>query len=75
MGAERDRERFRHCSGRRLVGAVCHRHAGRFEAELLGGIKENGAEIVAAIRDDGEISADTEGKLKAFLDDFVKKFA
>jgi F-type H+-transporting ATPase subunit alpha len=48
---------------------------GRFEAELLGGIRENGAEIVAAIRDEGEISDDTEGKLKAFLDDFVKKFA
>ena len=48
---------------------------GRFEAELLGGIKENGADIVAAIRDEEEISDETEGKLKAFLDDFAKKFA
>jgi F-type H+-transporting ATPase subunit alpha len=48
---------------------------GRYEAELLGNIKESGAEIVEAIRTEGTISDETESKLRAFLDDFAKKFA
>jgi F-type H+-transporting ATPase subunit alpha len=48
---------------------------GRYEAELLGNIKESGAEIVETIRTEGTISDETESKLRAFLDDFAKKFA
>jgi len=47
----------------------------RFEAEFLNELKANAADILTAIRETGVLSDETEGKLKAALDDFVKKFA
>ena len=47
----------------------------RFEAQYLDAVRERGADILAAIRDEGVVSDETEGRLKAFLDDFVKTFA
>ena len=47
----------------------------RFEAQLLAAIRDKGADILNTIRDEKALSDDTEGKLKAFLDDFVKSFS
>jgi len=47
----------------------------RFEAALLSEMRAKGADILKAIRDEKEISAATEGKLKTFLDQFSKTFS
>ena len=47
----------------------------RFETAMLGELKARHPQILEAIRTSREVSADTEEKLKAFLDDFVKTFA
>ncbi len=47
----------------------------RFESQYLDAIRDGGADILAAIRDEGAVSEETEGKLKAFLGNFVKTFA
>jgi F-type H+-transporting ATPase subunit alpha len=47
----------------------------RFEQSLLGEIRANGKDILDAIRTEGEISDETEKKLKAFLEKIVKSFA
>ena len=47
----------------------------RFEAQLLAAIRDKGTDILNTIRDEKALSDDTEGKLKAFLDDFVKSFS
>ena len=47
----------------------------RFEKQYLDTIRDKGQDILASIREDKAISDDTEGKLKAFLDDFMKTFA
>ena len=47
----------------------------RFEAQYLDAIRDKGADILAAVREEGVVSDETEAKLKAFLDDFVKTFA
>jgi F-type H+-transporting ATPase subunit alpha len=47
----------------------------RFEQALLNSIREKGADILAAIRDEEEISDETDGKLRTFIGDFVKTFA
>jgi len=47
----------------------------RFESQYLDAIRDKGQDILNAIRDEKAISDETEGKLKAFLDDFVKSFA
>ncbi|HER26946.1 MAG TPA: F0F1 ATP synthase subunit alpha, partial [Rhodospirillales bacterium] len=46
----------------------------RFEASLMDGVRANGTDILAAIRDDKDLSEETENKLKAFLDNFTKAF-
>jgi F-type H+-transporting ATPase subunit alpha len=46
----------------------------RFEAKLLGEIRSKGADILATIRNEKQISAATEERLKAFLDNFSKVF-
>jgi len=48
---------------------------GRFEEALLNGIRANGADILEAIRSEKDISEDSEAKLTAFLDDFVRTFS
>ncbi|MFP5516667.1 MAG: F0F1 ATP synthase subunit alpha [Alphaproteobacteria bacterium] len=47
----------------------------RFEAKFLSEIRAKGADILAAIRTDKQITSATEEKLKAFLDGFAKVFA
>ena len=47
----------------------------RFEQEYMNQLKANHADILVAIRTEQEISDETEQKLIAVLDEFVKKFA
>ena len=47
----------------------------RFEAEMLSELRDKHADVLKAIRTEGEISKDTEGKLKKFFDGFTKSFA
>jgi len=60
---------------RGYVDAIKAEDVTRFEAALLSEIRAKGADILKAIRDEKEISAATEGKLKTFLDQFAKTFA
>ncbi|MDP2699496.1 F0F1 ATP synthase subunit alpha [Thalassospira sp.] len=46
-----------------------------FEAQYLSEMRTSGANILEAIRTEKAMSADTETKLKAFLDKFAKTFA
>ncbi|NQV60430.1 MAG: F0F1 ATP synthase subunit alpha, partial [Alphaproteobacteria bacterium] len=48
---------------------------GRFEQEFMNEIREKKPEILAAIRDSGDISSDVDKQLSDFLEDFTKKFA
>jgi len=47
----------------------------RFEAALLAEIREKGRDILEAIRTSGDLKEDTEAKLRAFIEQFVKTFA
>ena len=47
----------------------------RFESQLLDHIRGNHADILAAIRDSGELSEDTDGRLADIVSAFVKTFA
>jgi len=47
----------------------------RFEFQFLDTIRDKGQDILASIRAEKAVSEETEGKLKAFLDDFTKTFA
>ncbi|MCZ4282453.1 F0F1 ATP synthase subunit alpha [Kiloniella laminariae] len=46
----------------------------RFEAKLLSEVRGTGQDILETIRKEKAMSADTEGKLKAFMDNFAKTF-
>ncbi len=47
----------------------------RFDAAMLDELRTNGQGILHAIRDEKELSEETEGKLKSFLDGFTKAFS
>jgi F-type H+-transporting ATPase subunit alpha len=47
----------------------------RFEAQLLDHIRGNHADILAVIRDSGDLSEETEGRLADIVSAFVKAFA
>jgi F-type H+-transporting ATPase subunit alpha len=47
----------------------------RFEQALLGHLRSAHADLLAAIRDQKEITPEVEGKLKIALDDFAKTFS
>lgn len=51
------------------------RDVGRFEKGLLAEVKSKAPDILTAISTEKQISADTEGKLKALLDGYAKTFA
>ncbi|ARJ64934.1 F0F1 ATP synthase subunit alpha [Magnetospirillum sp. ME-1] len=51
------------------------RQVGRFESSLLAEIRSKAPEILSTIASEKQISAQTEEKLKAFLDSFAKTFA
>ena len=57
------------------LDAIDVNHVSRFEAELLADIRDKHADVLETIRDEGAISDDTEAKLKAILEGFVKTFA
>jgi len=46
----------------------------RYERTMLGAIREKGADILAAIQTDREITEDTASSLKTFLDNFTRSF-
>ena len=47
----------------------------RFETGLLSAIRDKQPELLAAIRDEGELSPETEEKLKHFLDEYARTLA
>ncbi len=47
---------------------------GRFEAQFMAEIRNKHADVLGAVRSEGEISQATEGKLKGILDGFAKSF-
>jgi F-type H+-transporting ATPase subunit alpha len=47
---------------------------GRFETALLSEVRAKAGDILDAIRVEGELSDDTEAKLKELLDGFAKSF-
>lgn len=57
------------------LDGVAVRDVNRFEAQFLSEVRSKGADILAAIRTEKAISGDTEKKLHAFLQGFVKVFA
>ncbi|WP_120495771.1 F0F1 ATP synthase subunit alpha [Kiloniella sp. EL199] len=56
------------------LDAIDVKDVGHFEEKLLSEVRGNGQDILEAIRTEKALSADTEGKLKAFLDNFAKTF-
>ncbi|MDD3181378.1 MAG: F0F1 ATP synthase subunit alpha [Alphaproteobacteria bacterium] len=46
----------------------------RFEQGLLRGLRGHGADILASIRNDKQIKPETEEKLKAFMEHYVREF-
>jgi F-type H+/Na+-transporting ATPase subunit alpha len=47
----------------------------RFERQLLDEVRAKGQDILEAIRSQGDLSADTEKKLQAFIEAYAKRFA
>ncbi len=47
----------------------------RFETGLLSAMRDKQPELLATIRDEGELSPETEEKLKHFLDEYARTFA
>ena len=47
----------------------------RYLDEFAGEVRANGQDILTAIREEQEVSAETDKKLRAFLDNFAKTFA
>ena len=47
----------------------------RYEAELLNEVRDKHADVLATIRDEGQISDETEEKLKGIVEAFTKSFA
>ena len=60
---------------RGYLDSVAVEQIGRFEQELLSEIRGSHSDILSDIRDSGQLSDETDKKLAAVLDDFVKKFA
>ena len=60
---------------RGYLDAVAIKDVTRFEQQLLMELRDQGAEILATLRSEKEISDDTEAKLKAFMEQFAKTFA
>jgi len=48
---------------------------GRFEEGLLSAIRDKGAGILGAIREESELSDETEEKLKNFIEDYARTFS
>jgi len=48
---------------------------GRFERQLLDHMRAENADVLQAIREEGDLSDETDAKLKAIVEGFVKAFA
>jgi F-type H+-transporting ATPase subunit alpha len=59
---------------RGFLDSIAIEQVGRFEAQFLAEIRSKHADVLEAIRKEGEISQATEGKLKTILDDLSKNF-
>ena len=64
-----------YCGVRGYLDGISVEAVGRFETEFLNEMRANHADILDTIRTTGDLSDETDGKLKAVLDEFVKKFA
>ena len=60
---------------RGYLDAIPTAKVSEFEQELLRKLHSDHAEILTTIRETGKLDDETEGKLKAVLDDFAKSFA
>ena len=60
---------------RGYLDAIAVADIGRFEAGVLGTIRADHADLLAAIRDEGEISEASDEKLKAIMEGYAKTFA
>ena len=60
---------------RGYLDTVAIEHVTRFEQEFLTDMRDKNADVLDAIRTEGEISDDTDAKLKSMLEGFVKTFA
>ncbi|WP_085901920.1 F0F1 ATP synthase subunit alpha [Kiloniella majae] len=56
------------------LDAIDVKDVGRFEEKLLSEVRGNGQDILEVIRTEKALSAESEGKLKSFLDNFAKTF-
>ena len=63
-----------YCGTRGFLDTLPVARVGDFERQVLDTLRAEGS-ILASIRDKREITKETDDKLKAFLADFVKKFA
>ena len=63
------------CGVRGYLDAVDTSDVTRFELGLLAEMRSKGQDLLAAIRDDREITKETEEKLKEFVDGYAKIFA
>ena len=63
-----------YCGTRGFLDTLPVARVGEFERQVLDTLRAEGS-ILASIRDKREITKETDDKLKAFLADFVKKFA
>src|SRR5438445_3725858 len=59
---------------RGYLDAIAVEQIGRFEGSFLAEVRSKHADMLAAIRKEGEISATTEASLKGILDNFAKSF-
>ena len=59
---------------RGYLDGIAVEQVGRFESTFLADMRNKHADVLESIRKEGEVSADTEGKLKSILDGFVKTF-
>ena len=60
---------------RGYLDTIAIEHVTRFEQEFLTDMRDKNADVLDAIRTEGEISDDTDAKLKSMLEGFVKTFA
>jgi F-type H+/Na+-transporting ATPase subunit alpha len=47
----------------------------RYEQGLIGELEANGGDILKSVREEGQLSEATEGKLKSLLDKYTQAFA
>ena len=74
-GRKRMREAALGLKGVVSLDAIATSDVTRYEAEMLGFIRDKHADVLADIRTSKDLSGDATAKLKAALDAFAKQFA